>query len=103
MPAKVVANNYMHFDTLAERCPGKTEKRAAVLSVLIKEFLEQVSRVSKKLIFFLNIFETLFSVNVNTFPVIFQMEYVELQSDIQCKEKCDRVSLPGFYKPSLTR
>lgn len=92
----------MHFDTLAERCPGKTEKRAAVLSVLIKEFLEQVSRVSKKSIFFY-IFETLFSVNVNTFPVIFQMEYVELQSDIQCKEKCDRVSLPGFYKPSLTR
>lgn len=92
----------MHFDTLAERCPGKTEKRAAVLSVLIKEFLEQVSRVSKKQ-FFKNIFETLFSVNVNTFPVIFQMEYVELQSDIQCKEKCDRVSLPGFYKPSLTR
>ena len=36
-------------------------------------------------------------------PANFQMECVELQSDIQLKEKCDRISLLDFYRSCLPR
>ena len=36
-------------------------------------------------------------------PANFETESIELQSDIQLKEKSDHVSLPDFHKPYLTR
>jgi len=36
-------------------------------------------------------------------PANFEIESIELQSDIQLKEKSDHVSLPDFHKPYLTR
>ena len=36
--AQAVANNFMHFDVLAKHSPVNSEKYAALLSVLIKEF-----------------------------------------------------------------
>ena len=36
--AQVMANNCMPFDTLAEHSPVNSEKHAAMLSILIKEF-----------------------------------------------------------------
>jgi len=52
---------------------------------------------------FFSIFTTPFSyinVYINTLPVNFQMECMELQSDIQLEEKFDHVYLPDFYKSS---
>jgi len=37
MLTQVIANNCMHFDTLAKHSPVNCEKYAAVLAVLIKE------------------------------------------------------------------
>jgi len=36
--SEVMANNFRHFDTLAKHSPVNSEKYAAVLSILIKEF-----------------------------------------------------------------
>jgi len=38
VPAQVMANNCMHSDRLAKHSLGNSEKYAAVLSVLMKEF-----------------------------------------------------------------
>lgn len=43
------------------------------------------------------------SVNINTLPVNFQVEWIELQSHVQFKEKFDHISLADFYKLSLTK
>ncbi len=36
--AQVMANNFMHFDTLAKYCTVDSEKYAAMFSILVKEF-----------------------------------------------------------------
>jgi len=51
----VIANNLMHFDTLAKHSPVNSEKYADLLSVLIKEF--------KKSSFFWYICNSIFSQN----------------------------------------
>ena len=38
LPAQVMANKLMHFDTRVKHSPVNTGKYIAVLSVLIKEF-----------------------------------------------------------------
>ena len=38
LPAQVMANNCVHFDSLAKHSPVNSEKYTAVLSLLIKEF-----------------------------------------------------------------
>ena len=46
---------------------------------------------------------TLISVNINMLPANFQVEFIELQSDIQLKEKFDPVSSLDFYRSYLPR
>ena len=61
------------------------------------------SNVSKINLFFSYIFVTPFSVGINTRLANFHMECIELQSDIELKEKFHHVSLPDFHKPTLTK
>ena len=79
-----------------------SEKYAVLLSILIKEFENRLHNSWKKH-HFGGIIATPFSVDINTLPANFQMECIELQSDIQLKLKFDHVSLLDIYKPSLTR
>ena len=51
---------------------------------------------------YFGMFVILFSVNVSTSPVNFQVEGLELQADIQLK-KILVVSLPDFHETYLTR
>ena len=93
--SQVKANNFMHFDTLAKHGPVNNEKYAALLFDLIQEFENRFQDFRKNHQSF-GIFATPFSVDINILPANFQMECIELQSDIQLKEKCDRVSLLDF-------
>ena len=57
--AQAVANNFMHFDVLAKHSPVNSEKYAAVLSVLIKEFENRFQDLQKNHhFFFVVIFRT---------------------------------------------
>jgi len=57
-----------------------------VLSILIKEFENKFQDFKKqKTHQFLCVFLTQFAVHINTLPVNLQMEYIELQSDVQLK------------------
>ena len=51
--AQAVANNFMHFDVLAKHSPVNSEKYAAVLSVLIKEFENRFQDLQKNHLFLL--------------------------------------------------
>jgi len=79
---QVMANNCVHFVTLAKDSPVISEKYAALLSVLKKKFENRFEGCKK--IYQLT-FETPFSVGINSLPVNFPMECIELQSDIQLK------------------
>lgn len=59
-------------------------KNATVLSVLIKEF-ENSFKISEKIVNFFCMFATPFSVKINPLATNFQLQYIELQSDIQLK------------------
>lgn len=50
---QVMANNPIHFDTLAKRSPLSSEKYAVVLSVLIEEFENSFQSCKKNSLFFL--------------------------------------------------
>ena len=97
---QVMANKFMHFDTLPKHGPTNSEEYGAVLPVFIKDFENRCQDCWKKSIF--SILAILFSVDVNKLPANFQMECIELQSDIQCKEKFDHVSSLDFNKTALT-
>lgn len=61
-------------------------ERKDVLSILIKEFENKFQDFKKqKTHQFLCVFLTQFAVHINTLPVNLQMEYIELQSDVQLK------------------
>ena len=92
----------MHFDTLAKHSPVNSEKYAASLFDLIQEFKNRFQDFRENNQQFA-IFETLFLVNINMLPANFQMECIELQFDIQLKEKFDHVSLLDFYRSYLPR
>lgn len=101
--AQVMANNWVHSDTLAKHGPvNSKQKYSAVFSVLIKE-LENKLQDWRKHPFFWYICGSLFSQHKYIKTEDFQMECIELQSHIQLKQKPNHVSLPDFYKPSLTR
>ena len=59
-------------------------------------------KISKKNHQCFGIFATPFSVGINALPVSFQLEYIELRSNIQLKEKFGHISFLGFYKPCIT-
>lgn len=65
---------------LVEHSSKNSEKYSAVLSFLTKEF--ENSRLLKKSQF---AFVTPFSADINILPANFQVEYIELQLDIQIK------------------
>ena len=85
MPTRFMANNFMHFIHWLNS-PVSSKKYAALLSILILEFENSFQGCRKKTThFFLGIFLTQFSVDVNTLPGNFQVECIEFQSDIQLK------------------
>ncbi len=55
LPAQVMANNCVHFDSLAKHSPVNSEKYTAVLSLLIKEFESWFQDCKKKKSYFLYI------------------------------------------------
>ena len=104
---QIIENNCMHFDSLAKQClvnRKKTNKQtnkkthAAIHSVLIKEPENEFQDCQKKSSYFWYICNPVFSWH-NTLPGNFQMEHIELQSDIQLK---NLTSSLHFYKLSLT-
>lgn len=95
---QVMANNCVHFVTLAKDSPVISEKYAALLSVLKKKFENRFEGCKKM---YQLTFETPFSVGINSLPVNFPMECIELQS--HSTEKSDPDSLPDFQRPSLAR
>ena len=92
----------MHFNTLAKDSPVNSKKYAALLFDLIQEFENRFQDFWENNQYFA-IFETQFSININTLPANFQMECIKLQTDIQLKEKFDCVSLLDFYGSYLPR
>ena len=73
----------MQLETLAKHSPVNSEKYAAMLSILIKEFENWFQECQKDHEF---MFVTPFSVNRSTLSADFQVELMELQSDIQLKK-----------------
>uniref|UniRef100_A0ABM5FVD0 General transcription factor II-I repeat domain-containing protein 2A-like n=1 Tax=Pogona vitticeps TaxID=103695 RepID=A0ABM5FVD0_9SAUR len=100
--SQMKAKNLMHFSTLAKRTSVNTEKYAALLFNLVQEFQNRFQDFRKNQPPFL-IFATPFSEDINILPANLQMECIELQSDIQLKEKFDHVSLMDFYKVYVPR
>ena len=92
----------MHFNALAERIPVDSEKYVASLCDLIQDCENRFQDFGANNQYFA-MFATPFSVDVNMLPVDFQMERIELQSDIQLKEKLDRVSSLDFHRSCLPR
>ena len=101
--AQIMANNFMHFDILANESSMNKEKYAAVLSLLIKNFENRFQDLKKYIFFFLVVYLRLHFQSTNTLPGNFQVECLELQSDIQLKEKFGHIPLPDFHEPFLTR
>ena len=97
---QIKANNFMFFDMLAKHSPMTSKKHAALLSDLIQEFENRFQEFWGNNQYFA-IFVTLFSVGMNMLPANFQMECIELWSDIQLKDKFDCVSLLDFYRSCL--
>ena len=100
--SQMKAKNLMHFSTLAKHTSVNTEKYAALLFNLVQEFQNRFQDFRKNQPSFL-IFATPFSEDINILPANLQMECIELQSDIQLKEKFDNVSLMDFYKIYVPR
>lgn len=76
----------MHSDTLVKQNPVNSEKYAVMFSMLIKEFENRFQECwgKKKNC----IFATQYSADINTLPVNFQIECIELQPD-KIRQKSD--------------
>ena len=81
VPHEIMANNFVHFDTLAEDSPVNREKYAVVLSVLIKEFENRFQHCKRNYNFLIYICNSIFSHD----------------------QKFDLVSLHDLYETSLTK
>lgn len=79
---QMMANNSMHFDTLAKHSTLNGEEYTAMLSVLVKEFQAPLP------------------VDTNTLRADFQVECIELQSGIQLKNPIMSV-YQTFIRPLL--
>ena len=84
----VMANYFMHFDTLVKHSPVNSKKYAALLYILIKAFKNkfQHCQILFYFIFIFSIFVIPFSGGINTLSVSFQMESIELQLDVQLRK-----------------
>ena len=93
-------NNFMHFHKFAKHSPLNKKKYSTLLFQLILEFEKRFQDFRLNQQSFL-IFATPFSVDINILHPDFQMECIEVQSDIQFKEKFDHFSLLDFLKLNL--
>ena len=75
---QVIANNCIHFDTLAKKSPLNSKKYTAMLSILRKEFEMRFQDCWNKIVFRC-ICNSVISVSINTLSVNFKMECIELQ------------------------
>jgi len=100
--SQVKVNNFMYFPVLAEYNPKNSEKYASLILILINEFETRFQDFRKNSQLFA-IFATPFSVDITAVETKFQMECIELQSDIQLKEKFNQSSLLDFYKLYLPK
>lgn len=82
---EVMTNNFKHFDMLNKHDSVNSEKICRCACCLYERISEQVSRLQKKSSIMWYICNSI-SVDINTFPVNFQMERIELQSDILLKK-----------------
>ena len=80
-----MTNNFKHFDMLNKHDSVNSEKICRCACCLYERISEQVSRLQKKSSIMWYICNSI-SVDINTFPVNFQMERIELQSDILLKK-----------------
>lgn len=86
---QIMANNFVHFDILANYCPMNSKKYAAQFSILIKNRFQDCLKIHH--LFYIFAYFT-------KFPANLQMECTELPSDMQLKEKFHHVFLQHFYK-----
>ena len=82
--APVMANGSVHCDALAKHSPVSSKKYALCFLFRYRN-LRRGFKIAEKINFFC-IFVIPFSVNIKILPVNFQMECIELQSDIQHKD-----------------
>jgi len=94
-PSQVKVNNFMYFPVLANYNPKNSEKYASLILILINEFETRFQDFRKNSQLFA-IFATPFSVDIPAVETKFQMECIELQSDIQLKEKFNMSSILDF-------
>ena len=87
---------------LAKHNVMNSKKYVILLSDLIEEFENRFEDFVKNDQLFC-IFATPFSVDIHLLPGKFQMECIELQCEIQLKDKFNHVSLLDFYKIYLPR
>ena len=92
----------MYFPVLAKYNPKNSEKYASLILILINEFETRFQDFRKNSQLFA-IFATPFSVDIPAVETKFQMECIELQSDIQLKEKFNMSSILDFYKLYLPK
>lgn len=92
VPTKVTESN-VHFGTLAECNPVNSKKKSSHTFCFETSWRIGFKTVEKKSMSCDSIF--------NTLRANFQMERMELQSDVQLKNLT--VFLPDFYKPHLSR
>ena len=92
----------MYFPVLAEYNSKNSEEYASLILILINEVETRFQdfRMNSQLF---AIFATPFSVDITAVETKFQVECIELQSDIQLKEKSNQSSLLDFYKLYLPK
>lgn len=100
--SQINENNLMHFSKLSKHGAVNKEKYISFLSDLIHEFETRFQDFRKHDILFI-IFATPFSVEIHLLEADLQMECIELQADIQMKEKFHQFSLLDFYKIYLPK
>ena len=83
--APVMANDSVHCDALAKHSPVSSKKYALCFLFRYRN-LRRGFKIAEKINFFC-IFVIPFSVDINTLPLIFQTECIELQVDVQLKRK----------------
>lgn len=95
--------NFQYFDTLAKHSPVNSKKCTAILSFLIKKKKMRIGfKIVENIISYLDIHVTQFSVEISALPVNFQVQCIEVQPDIQLKEKNLIMSLyQAFVRPFL--
>lgn len=81
LPALVMANKFMRFDTLAKHDPVNSKKYATMLSFLVQEFENRFQDCRKDDQFFC-LYTMSFSFKMNTWSADFRIECAELQSKI---------------------